>query len=231
MSTAGTQRLIILGTGGNAVDIVDLVHDLNAVSAVPQFECAGFLDDNHTLWGTTLHGVPVLGPLAKAAELVEYYFINGIGSPSNFWRKDAILGGCGLSPERFVTLVHPSAVISRTASLGRGVVVFPHVTVCSNARIGDQVCVLPSSVVSHDVRIGDYSCVAGGVSISGGVDVGQRCYLGSGSTLIGGIHVHDGALVGMGSVVVRDVPPNAVVAGNPARFLRAVVPTPVAIVC
>jgi sugar O-acyltransferase (sialic acid O-acetyltransferase NeuD family) len=226
----GIQGLIILGTGGNAVDIVDLVHDLNAASRSPQYDCVGFLDDNPALWGMAWHGVPVLGPLAKAADLIEYRFINGIGSPGNFWRKDSILRACGLTPDRFVTLVHPTAVISRSATLGTGVVLFPHVTVCSNARIGNQVCVLPNSVVSHDVAIGDYTCVAGGVCISGGAQIGARCYLGSGSTLIGGIDVGDGSLVGMGSVVVREVPPNAVVAGNPARLLRRVVPAPVAAV-
>jgi acetyltransferase-like isoleucine patch superfamily enzyme len=50
--------------------------------------------------------------------------------------------------------------------------------------------------------------------------VGRGCYLGTGCALIGGITVGDGALVGMGSVVLRDVEPNTVVAGNPARFVR-----------
>src|SRR4051812_22143179 len=121
----GIQGLIILGTGGNAVDIVDLVHDLNATSPSRQYDCVGFLDDNPAVWGTALHGVPVLGPLAKAAELTEYRFINGIGSPGNFWRKDSIRRAWGLTPDRFVTLVHPTAVISRSATLGAGVVLFP----------------------------------------------------------------------------------------------------------
>ena len=45
--------------------------------------------------------------------------------------------------------------------------------------------------------------------------------IGSGATLLGGITVGENAIVGAGSVVTKDVPPNTIVAGNPARILRA----------
>ena len=46
--------------------------------------------------------------------------------------------------------------------------------------------------------------------------------IGSGSTLLGGITIGANALIGAGSVVTKDVPENAVVAGNPARVLKSV---------
>ena len=46
--------------------------------------------------------------------------------------------------------------------------------------------------------------------------------IGSGTTLLGGITVGENAIVGAGSVVTKDVPANAIVAGNPAKFLRFV---------
>jgi acetyltransferase-like isoleucine patch superfamily enzyme len=44
--------------------------------------------------------------------------------------------------------------------------------------------------------------------------------IGSGATLLGGITVGENAIVGAGSVVTKDVPANAIVAGNPAKLLR-----------
>jgi acetyltransferase-like isoleucine patch superfamily enzyme len=44
--------------------------------------------------------------------------------------------------------------------------------------------------------------------------------IGSGATLLGGITIGENAMVGAGSVVTKDVPPNATVAGNPARILK-----------
>jgi acetyltransferase-like isoleucine patch superfamily enzyme len=51
--------------------------------------------------------------------------------------------------------------------------------------------------------------------------VKQGASIGSGATLLGGITIGENATVGAGSVVTKDVPPNAIVAGNPASILRA----------
>jgi sugar O-acyltransferase (sialic acid O-acetyltransferase NeuD family) len=217
--SATRHKLVILGTGGTCRDILDTVGDLNA-AAGPRFDCIGFLDDNAALWNSTIEGVPVLGPIATAAKMRDCLFVNGIGNPTNYARRQPILARTRLPLDRFATLIHPTASVSRTAHLGKGVVIFQHVTITSNVRIGNHVVILPNTVVSHDDQIGDFTCVAGGVKISGNVRVGRGCYLGTGCALIGGISVGDGALVGMGSVVLRDVEPNTVVAGNPARFVR-----------
>ena len=142
-------------------------------------------------------------------------------------KKEQIVTVTGLPADRFVTIIHPTASVSRSARIGRGVAILQHVSVTTNVSIGDHVTILPNTVISHDDWIGDYSCVAGGVSISGNVRVGRSCYLGTGSVLISGIAIGDGSLVGMGSVVLHDVEPDSVVAGNPARLLRRVTDQPI----
>ncbi|HLG11832.1 MAG TPA: acetyltransferase [Dehalococcoidia bacterium] len=220
------KKVVILGIGGTSTDILDTLSDVNAASGAPAYECAGFLDDDASRWGTERFGVPVLGPLDLARTLQDCTFINGIGSPTNFWMKEPVIGRTGVSLELFETLVHPTASVSRMARLGRGTVVFQNVTITANAELGDHVVVLPNSVISHDVVVGDYSCVAGGVCVSGEARIGRACYLGTNSSILGGVRIGDGTLVGMGSVVLRDIAANSVVIGNPARFLRSTRPTP-----
>jgi sugar O-acyltransferase (sialic acid O-acetyltransferase NeuD family) len=220
------KKIVILGTGGNSVDILDTLNDINDASSRHSYECLGFLDDNEDLWGKRILGVEVLGPLEKARGLDGCLFVNGIGAPTNFWKKEAIIGKTGATLDRFETVIHPSASVSRTATLGRGVVVFQHVVITSNVQIGNHVIILPNTVISHDDVIGDYTCIAGGVCVSGQVTIGRSCYLGTNSTIIGNSEVGDRCLVGMGSSVLRNVPPNSVVVGNPARFLRHTVEEP-----
>lgn len=212
------KKIVILGTGGTSVDILDTIADMQDNGA--DLKCVGFLDDNKKLWGKEIESVKVLGPLNKASSLDGVYFINGIGSPSNFINKEKIIAGLGLSPKRFLTVIHPTASVSRTARIGRGVAILQNVTVTANAKMGDHIVILPNSIVSHNCEIGDYTCIAGGVCISGGVKIGKSCYLGTNSTFRDEVKIGGLCLVGMGSVVLNDVEKKSVVVGNPARFLR-----------
>ena len=54
----------------------------------------------------------------------------------------------------------------------------------------------------------------------GKVHIGQGCYIGTNSAIRDNITIGENCLIGMGSIVLRDVPENNVVVGNPARFLR-----------
>jgi sugar O-acyltransferase (sialic acid O-acetyltransferase NeuD family) len=217
---ADPKRIAILGTGGNSVDILDTLRDLNDVAGGGRYECVCFLDDNRAHWGERLGGVEIRGPLGLARELDGCWFVNGVGSPANFRKKAEIIGRTGVPLERFATVVHPTASVSRTARLGPGTVVFQNATITSNVSVGAHVIILPSAVISHDDVIGDYTCITGGVCVSGATRVGEACYLGTNCTIIGGIEIGARSLVGMGSVVLKSVPPDSVVVGNPARFLR-----------
>jgi len=215
-----TKKLIILGTGGNCLDILDAVGEINRVAGEGVYECVGFLDDDESLRGTARGGVEVLGALDVARKHGDCFFVNGIGSPANFWRKGEIIARTKVPTERFETIVHPSASVSGSARLGRGCVLLANVVIASGATVGDHVILLPNSVISHDAAIGDYTCVAGGVCVSGGVTVGPACYLGANAAIRGDVTIGQRCLIGMGSVVLKNVEDNRVVVGNPARVLR-----------
>ena len=217
------RKIIILGTGGTCIDILDTLNDINGSRQEPVYECMGFLDDDEGAWGKEYYGVRVLGPLKSASQYPDCLFVNGIGSPNNFWRKRHIIPRTGVPIHRFETVVHPTASVSRMSRLGCGTVIFQHVTVGSNVGIGNHVIILPNTVISHDSMIGDYTCIAGGACISGAVEIGQSCYVGTNSAIAVGVKVGDCCLIGMGSVIRHDVAPDSVMVGNPARLLRRTV--------
>ena len=220
LKTNSRKKIVILGTGGNCLDILDAINDVNDARREKIYECIGFLDDDEQKWGKEFFGVKVWGPLASAGQYEECSFVNGIGSPANFWKKKEIISKTGVGLERFETIVHPTASVSKMSILGAGTVVFPNATIASNVKIGHHVIILPNTVVSHNDAIGDYTCIAGGVCVSGGVEIGHSCYLGANTSLINDVRVGNYCLIGMGSVVLTDVPDNEIWVGNPARFLR-----------
>jgi sugar O-acyltransferase (sialic acid O-acetyltransferase NeuD family) len=202
-------KVVVLGAGGNCRDIVDAMLDAGG------FEPLGYLDDDPGK--TQLSGLPILGPLSSWADHDGVSFVNGLNGDQLTRRKPQLLAGLGIPRERFVTVVHPTASVSRMATVGIGTVLLQHVTVNSAATIGDHVMVLPNSVVSHDAVVGDHSYLTPGVVLAGYVRVGEAAYIGAGAVVKHRVTIGDGAVVGMGSVVLHDVPPGATVYGNPAR--------------
>lgn len=216
------KKLILIGAGGTAADVLSIVSDINRIT--PTYECIGLLDDNPALEGQLRHSFRVLGGLGLTQTFNEAVFVDCLGSTANYWKKPRIHERLGIPPERFETLVHPRASVSSDCVIGRGTVIYPNVVIMANVRIGQHVTVLANVVMNHDVRIGDFSITTSGVNISGGVDIGRNCYIGTGSVLKQGIRVGDQSLIGMGSVVLRDVPPRTVMAGNPASPRKTINP-------
>lgn len=214
------KKVIILGTGGTSIDILDIINDINTNNIGRKLKCVGFLDDKESTIGKIINNKEVLGPLNAAKEYKDVYFINGIGSPVSFINKEKIISKTDVSLDRFITLIHPSAHISKSAVIGLGSVIFPNVVISSNAKVGEHVVILPNTVISHDSRVGDYASVAGCVYISGAVSIGQACYIGAGACIRESISIGAGSLVGMGSVVIDDIPSRSVYVGNPAKFIR-----------
>jgi sugar O-acyltransferase (sialic acid O-acetyltransferase NeuD family) len=209
-----TRSLVIIGTGGGAHDVLDIVDAINAVS--PCWDVAGFLDDVLPT-GSSHSGLSVLGPLNDALRFRQHEFVNIIGSEHSFRKLPAILSGCGLPAEKFATLIHPLASVSARARLGHGVVVNHGVSVGGGARIGDFVTLGPGCTIGHDTVIGTHSIVAPGAIVSGFVRVGSSCYLGAGCVIKQRLAIGNSALIGMGAVVVRNVAAGQTVIGNPAR--------------
>ncbi len=209
------KALVILGTGGNCLDILDAVQALNRHSH--QYDVLGFLDDNPATHHQLFGGYTVHGPLSLASRFKDAFFVNGIGSPRSYPDKPKINHALEIEPERFATIVHPSAAVSPLATVGKGTVILANTTVCANARIDHHGMILPGCVISHDCRLHDYVIMASGAVLCGRVTLKKSCYIGAGSVILEGITVGPGSLVGAGSVVTRDVSPDTIVVGNPAR--------------
>ncbi len=215
------KKVVILGVGGYCANLIDIMRDINTKRGQEIFEPVGYLDDDTKKHGIKYFGLDVMGGLKDAAaRFPDAYFVNGIGSAETAWKKQQIIDQVGASKERFVTLVHPSAWVAPTVTLGAGSVVAQYCVVMAGAVIGDHVKMLPQCTISYGSNVGSYSTVSTGAVTLSDVVCGVSNYLGANVSIKERVKVGDHCILGMGTVVLKDVPANSVMVGNPARFLR-----------
>lgn len=89
------------------------------------------------------------------------------------------------------------------------------ITIGDDAMIGPNVSLITSG---HPLPPSERR---GGI-IAKPIVIGSNVWIAAGATIIGGVRVGENSVVGAGSVVTRDVPPNTLVAGNPARVIRSI---------
>jgi acetyltransferase-like isoleucine patch superfamily enzyme len=89
-------------------------------------------------------------------------------------------------------------------------------------EIGND-CLIADSVhiYDHDHRFGDLQKPIKDQGFNtAGVKIGNNIWIGAKATILKGVTIGDGAIVGANAVVNKDVPPNAIVAGNPAKIVK-----------
>jgi acetyltransferase-like isoleucine patch superfamily enzyme len=134
--------------------------------------------------------------------------------------------------------IRESNRIGDNVSIGTLSVVEHHVEIADNVRIHTQVFIPEFSVLEEGCWIGPnvvftnakYPLSPGVKDQLVGPVVKKGAKIGANSTLLPGVVIGENALVGAGAVVVDDVPPGAVVAGNPARVIRQISDLPYAAV-
>jgi NDP-sugar pyrophosphorylase family protein len=202
------RDLVILGAGVHAAEMVEIVERINHTRAT--WNLLGFVTPDTPVGDAELNGYPVLGSLEWLARHTDNQFV-----PDNQWPAGLIL-----PPGRLASLVDPATFVSRTAGIGDGSVIYPNCFIGLGAKIGQRFFCLSGSVVNHHCVIEERVVAASGVTLAGSVHVEADCYLGQGCSVRQYVRIGRGSLIGMGAVVVKDVPPNSVMVGNPARRIR-----------
>ena len=195
-----SNEICILGAGGHAKVVIE-------IAELQDCKIQSVFDQNVEI-GNVLQ-YTVNHDLSKCSNVF-------LGLGSNQSRKE--------NAEKFSTnpinLIHPNAIVSRTATLGLGNVVMAGVVINSSTIIGNHCIVNTKASIDHDCSIGDYAHVSPGATLAGNVKVGEGAQIGIGACVKQNIKIGKWSIVGAGAVVIKDVPDYTMVVGNPARELK-----------
>jgi acetyltransferase EpsM len=119
-----------------------------------------------------------------------------------------------------IRAVHTSAVIGTKVQIGAGTVIAPNATVNALATVGRGVICNTACVIEHECQISDFVHIAPGAVLAGNVQVGKGTFVGANSVIKEGVRIGYNVTIGAGSVILKDVPDNTVIVGNPAKKIR-----------
>lgn len=177
---------LLVGAGSHAKLLVEIQSELGepidayvdpvaqdwlTAQHIPDDEAAAILDPGNLVLGLGGYKTPYL---RKRLDLFQAYLDKGWNSPP---------------------LVHPSAIISSSATLGEGVCVLAGAVIQPHAMIGNGVIINSRAVVEHDSSIGSGTHVAPGAIVLGDCHVGETSMIGSGAIILQGVKVPDNTLV------------------------------------
>lgn len=216
MAVTKRERVLILGAGGHGRVVLDIL--LQAKS----HDVVGFLDNNRSIHGRRVDGLPVVGSIVElgkhAAEASASAAIVAIGDNGVRRGLARDVESAGLE---LVSAIHPTATLARNAMIGRNVVICAGVVVCAHCQVGDSVILNTGCIIDHQTMIGEGSHICPGARIAARVKVESGSFIGIGATIIPKITLGCECIVGAGSVVLEDVASLGTVVGVPARPIKS----------
>lgn len=198
---AGHERILIIGGGLGATQVLSILGQYEARSAV------GILDDTPKKWGTEIAGVPIVGPTDRLAEVstrgVDAVVVAISTSVDARRRYREAIAAVGLPLTN---------VVDKSARFGANVVIGNGNVVCALCHFGNDTVVGDNNFFSaynsydHHNRIGNDVSTGPGCMASGSVVIGDRVRLGTGVFMEPGIELGEDALVASGAILVNSVP-------------------------
>jgi len=201
--------IYLLGASGQAKVVCDLL-DVSGI------KCLGLYDDVYEPDNKEYNSFGLLEKITAVENCkseARFHIAIGVNSI-----RKKIAGA--KSQLNFPLLIHPSAIISKSAGLGAGTICMAGSIVQAAAQIGKHCIINTNASVDHDCVLQDFSQVAPGATVCGNVTIGECSYVGAGAVIKQGIRVGKNVMIGAGAVVVKDIPDNCMVYGNPATIIK-----------
>lgn len=209
MPNKKAPSILILGAGGHASTLVDILKEQNkvvhaAIGNTGQTKRTAFLDVDILDMNTDLNS---FNPN-------DILLVNGIGQVPGSLLKKNINEEYKALGYKFLTLISSNAHVARSVSIADGVQVLNRALINSGSIINNDCIINSNAVIEHDCIIGRYSHIGPNATLCGGVSLGDNCFIGAGAVVLPGVVIGDNSIVGAGTIVTRDITSNTIKYSN-----------------
>lgn len=210
--------IIVIGAGGHAKVIIDCLQSTS-------INILGFTNISNSI--KDILNIPYLGDDSYIEKYnpQEILLALGIGSIKSCKIRKHIFEKWKAKGFNFITVIHPSANISKSVTIGEGSQILMGVNIQTGVEIKSNCIINTSCSIDHDCIINSHSNLAPRTVLSGNVHIGSEVYIGVGATIIQNIKIESNSVVGAGAVVIRDVPSNNLALGLPAKNKNFIIET------
>lgn len=209
------EKIILVGSGQHAKVV------LYNIEEEEKYEVVGIIDSDSSKIGQSFEDIKIIGDYSSLDKVKMELRVNKffIAFGNMKYRKDTYNLFVSKGWEA-VTIIHPDAIISNKAKIGKGVLIECGCLITPNPIIGDNVVINTGSQVNHDNIIEDHVYIASGVILSGGVKIKNNTLLDDGVIITLGRTVGENSIIGAGSVVTKNIEDNSIAYGNPCKKIR-----------
>lgn len=210
------KNIVIIGGGNQAHYTIDIIEKEG------KYNIVGIIDSIHEI-GSERFGYKILGRQENIIEIVQKYQIyGGLISIGDNWVRHLISNQIlELIPDfNFVNAIHPSVIIGNNVKLGIGIAAMAGVIFNPKSEIGNFTFFATGAQIEHDCIVSDFASVSAGSVTGGYVKIGKYSALTLGVTVLDRLEIGENTVVGAGSLVLKSLPNNVLVYGNPAKIIR-----------
>jgi len=204
------QHILLFGTGSTIIVDVE-----ESIARAAMTIAAGIRNIN----GKTYSSAPELTPDSIPADLKALPFLVPLFTPRH--RYAASLEAEEIGLDNPFTLIDPTAILPHKIDLGAGSYVNAGCILSSCSRFGKFTFINRGASIGHHASIDDFVSIGPGCVLAGHVRIEDKVMIATGSTILPGLTIGRNSVVGAGSVVTKNVPPDTLVFGNPARVQRS----------
>ena len=190
------------------------------LAEILEYDIKGFYDEDNSKFGLSIMGYSVLGKFSDLTneQILGNSYIVAIGNNAV---RSKIMTNINYVGGKTPTLIHPTAVISPSAEIGKGVYIQANACIWTKVKIDNFCIISPNVVVAHHSNIGKACLISTLSAVGASINIEDKVFLGMGCTLVTGMHrVGENSIIGAGAVVLKDVDKNSVCVGVPAKKIR-----------